>query len=79
MKKIPKIVSRKFFISFTEIYGMEGIPEQDLKDHERQKGGADDDPEDGGPMAKMAKTDGNGPGGVPGMGGQVRPGFAVAG
>ena len=25
---------------------MEGIPEQDLKDHERQKGGADDDPED---------------------------------
>ena len=73
------MVSRKYFTSFTEIYGMEGIPEQDLKDHERQKGGADDDPEDGGPMAKMAKTDGNGPGGVPGMGGQVRPGFAVAG
>jgi hypothetical protein len=24
-----------------EIYGMEGIPEQDMKEHERQKGGDD--------------------------------------
>merc|ERR1711879_449888 len=53
--KVPNALPNRSNIEI-EIYGMEGIPEQDLKDHERQKGGAEDD-EDG-PMAKMVKTEG---------------------
>ena len=76
--KVPNALPYRNNIEI-EIYGMEGIPEQDLKDHERQKGGAEDD-EDG-PMAKMVKTEGPSGTGVPGMPGAagVRPGFAVAG
>ena len=76
--KVPNALPNRSNIEI-EIYGMEGIPEQDLKDHERQKGGAEDD-EDG-PMAKMVKTEGPSGTGVPGMPGAagVRPGFAVAG
>jgi len=70
--KVPNALPNRSNIEI-EIYGMEGIPEQDLKDHERQKGGADDDDE--GPMSKMVKTEV--PGGVPGM--QRPAGFAVAG
>lgn len=66
--KVPNALPNRSNIEI-EIYGMEGIPEQDLKEHERQKGGAEDD-EDGGPMAKMAKTE-------PGIG--VRPAYAVPG
>jgi len=78
--KVPNALPNRSNIEI-EIYGMEGIPEQDLKDHERQKGGAEDD-EEGGPMAKMVKTEGPSgtgviPGGMPGT--AVRPGFAVAG
>ena len=70
--KVPNALPNRSNIEI-EIYGMEGIPEQDLKDHERNKGGADDDDE--GPMSKMVKTEV--PGGVPGM--QRPAGFAVAG
>lgn len=52
--KVPNALPNRSNIEI-EIYGMEGIPDQDLKEHERQKGGGDDD--DDGPMAKMAKTD----------------------
>ena len=36
--KVPNSIPTRGNIEI-EIYGMEGIPDQDLKDHERQKGG----------------------------------------
>ncbi|XP_059093717.1 BUB3-interacting and GLEBS motif-containing protein ZNF207-like isoform X1 [Tigriopus californicus] len=78
-----------------EIYGMEGIPQEDLQEHERNKGGNNDD-EDG-PEAKRAKSDSPasglaptppvvGPAGplggmvVPGLPGMApRPPFGVSG
>ena len=70
--KVPNALPNRSNIEI-EIYGMEGIPDQDLKEHERQKRGGDDD--DDGPAAKMAKTEA----GIPGMVGGVRPAYAVPG
>jgi len=67
--KVPNALPNRSNIEI-EIYGMEGIPEQDLKEHERQKGGGDDD--DDGPMAKMVKTE-------PGMLTGQRPAYSVPG
>ena len=36
--KVPNSIPTRGNIEI-EIYGMEGIPDQDMKDHERQKGG----------------------------------------
>jgi hypothetical protein len=36
--KVPNAQPNRSNIEI-EIYGMEGIPDQDLKDHERQRGG----------------------------------------
>ena len=41
--KVPNSIPTRGNIEI-EIYGMEGIPEQDMKDHERQKGGEPDRP-----------------------------------
>ena len=73
--KVPNALPNRSNIEI-EIYGMEGIPDQDLKDHERNKGGADDDDDTIGPMAKMAKTE-MGPGGA--NSNMVRPAYAVPG
>lgn len=56
--KVPNALPNRSNIEI-EIYGMEGIPDQDLKEHERQKGGGDDGDDE--PMAKMAKTEGSRP------------------
>lgn len=36
--KVPNALSHRSNIEI-EIYGMEGIPEEDIKEHERQKSG----------------------------------------
>lgn len=48
-----------------EIYGMEGIPPEDIREHERQKNGAKSESEDEEPVHKKQKT--------------VDPGVAAAG
>jgi len=53
--KVPNSLPNRGNIEI-EIYGMEGIPPEDLKEHERQKGGGGDDDEDG-PSSKRAKSD----------------------
>ena len=77
--KVPNALPNRSNIEI-EIYGMEGIPDQDLKEHERQRGSvAGDDDDDNGPMAKIAKTElgTSSPGLVAGAG--VRPTYAVPG
>ena len=75
--KVPNALPNRSNIEI-EIYGMEGIPDQDLKEHERQKGAAGDDEDDNGPMAKMAKTElGTSSPGMVTAG--VRPTYAVPG
>lgn len=70
--KVPNALPNRSNIEI-EIYGMEGIPDQDLKEHERQKSGGDDD--DDGPAAKMVKTEA----GLGMVAGGVRPAYAVPG
>lgn len=41
-----------------EIYGMEGIPPEDLKDHERQKNGNRSESDDDEPTSKKLKPEG---------------------
>ena len=53
--KVPNALPNRSNIEI-EIYGMEGIPDQDLKNHEANRGAAGDDDDDG-PMAKIAKTE----------------------
>jgi len=75
--KVPNALPNRSNIEI-EIYGMEGIPDQDLKEHERTKGAAGDDEDDNGPMAKMAKTElGTSSPGMVTAG--VRPTYAVPG
>ena len=77
--KVPNALPNRSNIEI-EIYGMEGIPDQDLKEHERNRGSvAGDDDDDNGPMAKIAKTElgTSSPGMVAGAG--VRPAYAVPG
>ncbi|KAJ8980981.1 hypothetical protein NQ317_013435 [Molorchus minor] len=73
--KVPNSLPNRSNIDI-EIYGMEGIPPLDLKDHERQKQGSranDSGSDDDEPSAKRPKPEGllgNAPGmmqGVPGM------------
>ena len=77
--KVPNALPNRSNIEI-EIYGMEGIPDADLKEHERTRGSvAGDDDDDNGPMAKIAKTElgQDSPGIVAGAG--VRPTYAVPG
>jgi len=83
--KVPNSLPNRGNIEI-EIYGMEGIPDADVKEHERQKGaGGDDDDE---PAFKRAKSDSPatmaptppaaGPGMMPGMmPGMPRPPFGA--
>jgi len=73
--KVPNSMPNRGNIEI-EIYGMEGIPPEDAKEHERQKGAAGDDDDE--PAFKRAKSDSPtamgpspgpaiGPGGPPGV------------
>ena len=74
--KVPNALPNRSNIEI-EIYGMEGIPDQDLKNHESQRGSVGDDDDDG-PMAKIAKTElGTSSPGMVAPG--VRPTYAVPG
>jgi len=53
--KVPNSLPNRGNIEI-EIYGMEGIPPEDIKEHERHKGGIGDDDEEG-PSSKRAKSD----------------------
>ncbi|XP_017776432.1 PREDICTED: BUB3-interacting and GLEBS motif-containing protein ZNF207 isoform X2 [Nicrophorus vespilloides] len=71
--KVPNSLPNRSNIEI-EIYGMEGIPQADLKEHERQKAGSrpsgSDDEEDDEPAAKKPKPEGllgTAPGVMPGM------------
>lgn len=60
--KVPNSLPNRSNIEI-EIYGMEGIPSQDLKDHEKQKtgGGNKSESDDEEPMAKKNKIEQNPP------------------
>jgi hypothetical protein len=60
--KVPNSLPNRSNIEI-EIYGMEGIPSQDLKDHERQKtgNGNKSESDDEEPMAKKNKIEQNNP------------------
>ncbi|XP_063703200.1 BUB3-interacting and GLEBS motif-containing protein ZNF207 isoform X2 [Culicoides brevitarsis] len=88
--KVPNALPNRSNIEI-EIYGMEGIPAEDIKEHERQKGGqggasgtkSDSDDEDG-PSSKKSKgdmtagTSGATPGAIPGMpAGMAQPNLLV--
>jgi len=70
--KVPNSLPNRGNIEI-EIYGMEGIPPEDIKEHERHKGGIGEDDDDG-PSSKRAKSDSPNnmtptpPGGVGGSG-----------
>ncbi|GFG35485.1 hypothetical protein Cfor_09133 [Coptotermes formosanus] len=80
--KVPNSLPNRSNIEI-EIYGMEGIPPEDIKEHERQKqgkqmqGGRPGSPSSGEdePAPKKTKPDallGNGPGTLPGPGGMMQ-------
>lgn len=55
--KVPNSLPNRSNIEI-EIYGMEGIPAQDLKDHEKQKnGGTKSESDDDEPSAKKNKLE----------------------
>uniref|UniRef100_A0A336M4Z5 CSON011915 protein n=1 Tax=Culicoides sonorensis TaxID=179676 RepID=A0A336M4Z5_CULSO len=59
--KVPNALPNRSNIEI-EIYGMEGIPPEDIKEHEKQKGGQSsggksDSEDDDGPSAKKNKTE----------------------
>lgn len=54
--KVPNSLPNRSSIEI-EIYGMEGIPAQDLKDHEKQKNGNKSESEDDEPSAKKSKME----------------------
>lgn len=58
--KVPNALPNRSNIEI-EIYGMEGIPAEDIKEHERQKGGQggakSDTDDDDGPSSKKSKSD----------------------
>nr|CAH7712505.1 unnamed protein product [Callosobruchus chinensis] len=75
--KVPNSLPNRSNIDI-EIYGMEGIPPNDLREHERQKQGSrpsnDSGSDDDEPVAKRPKPEGllgNAPGAVPGVPGMV--------
>lgn len=54
--KVPNSLPNRSNIEI-EIYGMEGIPAQDLKDHEKQKNGNKSESDDDEPSAKKNKME----------------------
>eukprot|EP00096_Caligus_rogercresseyi_P012242 TRINITY_DN506_c1_g1_i2.p1 TRINITY_DN506_c1_g1~~TRINITY_DN506_c1_g1_i2.p1 ORF type:complete len:429 (-),score=156.72 TRINITY_DN506_c1_g1_i2:1725-3011(-) len=90
--KVPNSLPSRSNIEI-EIYGMEGIPPEDLKDHDKNKGGdaasaGPDEEESAGPNAKRAKAEsspGSGLSGIhnaglpllPGMPTHLRPPFGM--
>lgn len=54
--KVPNSLPNRSNIEI-EIYGMEGIPADDLREHERQKNGNQSDSDDEGPLSKKPKPD----------------------
>lgn len=54
--KVPNSLPNRSNIEI-EIYGMEGIPADDLKEHEKQKNGNQSDSDDEGPSSKKSKPD----------------------
>lgn len=55
--KVPNSFPNRSNIEI-EIFGMDGIPAEDLKEHERQKTGGKSDSEDDEPTAKRSKAEG---------------------
>lgn len=55
--KVPNSLPNRSNIEI-EIYGMEGIPQEDLKNHERQKNGNKSESDDDEPASKKNKMDG---------------------
>lgn len=55
--KVPNSFPNRSNIEI-EIFGMDGIPPEDLKEHERQKTGGRSDSDDDEPSSKRNKTDG---------------------
>lgn len=56
--KVPNSFPNRSNIEI-EIFGMDGIPPEDLKEHEKQKTGGKSDSEDDEPTAKRPKPEGN--------------------
>lgn len=54
--KVPNSLPNRSNIEI-EIYGMEGIPAQDLKDHEKTKNGSKSESDDDEPSAKKNKIE----------------------
>lgn len=54
--KVPNSLPNRSSIEI-EIYGMEGIPAQDLKDHEKQKNGNKSESDEDEPSAKKSKME----------------------
>lgn len=54
--KVPNSLPNRSNIEI-EIYGMEGIPAQDLKDHEKTKNGSKSESDDDEPSAKKNKLE----------------------
>lgn len=54
--KVPNSLPNRSNIEI-EIYGMEGIPAQDLKDHEKQKNGNKSESDDDEPSTKKSKIE----------------------
>lgn len=52
--KVPNSLPNRSNIEI-EIYGMEGIPQEDLKNHERQKNGNKSESDDDEPTTKKSK------------------------
>ncbi|XP_071745274.1 BUB3-interacting and GLEBS motif-containing protein ZNF207 isoform X1 [Lepeophtheirus salmonis] len=73
--KVPNSLPSRSNIEI-EIYGMEGIPPEDIKDHDRLKSGGDNEDEDG-PLSKRPKSDS--PAGQASPSGNVLPGMTPAG
>lgn len=62
--KVPNSLANRSNIEI-EIYGMEGIPAQDLKDHEKQKNGNKSESDDDEPSAKKNKLEPQAPAAMP--------------
>lgn len=55
--KVPNSYPNRSNIEI-EIFGMDGIPPEDLKEHERQKTGAKSESDDDEPASKRTKNEG---------------------
>lgn len=68
--KVPNSLPNRSNIDI-EIYGMEGIPADDIREHERQKNGNKSESEDDEPVAKKHKAVEHGQMGGVGLAGTV--------